>query len=329
MTRVSKLFLFAQRASLLFLCAVALLGNAGVAYAGFGITPPYLDSDTLTRGSVFQQTIYLVRSDPSDDLQADLTTDVPGAQAWISTDVGNSFIIPAGQTQMPITFTVNVPSNAPFQEYKGTIQIRTSPASTTAGGTGVSIALGAQIDVDLKVVDKIYDFEVRGVRVADMEEGRVLWGLFFPGKISFYMTIKNTGNTNFGPTKVHFDIYDSQMDTLLESTDNTNSIQQVAPFATAEVVAELPTRLPAGSYIAKYTIYKNDQIAQQSTANLSISPAGTVIGYEGYGFGGLSLSDKLKVAGVLAIPIVLLLILFGILFSKWRRRRSRRSSLAR
>ena len=316
--------MLAQKFAALVLCLLALFGNAGVVYAGFGITPPYITSDTLTRGSVFRQTINLVRSDADADLKASVTLNVPGAQDWFTLEPGGEFIVPKGKNQVPITFTIKVPSNAPYKEYKGTVRIRTAPVNTAKGGTGVSIALGAQIDVDLKVVDKIYNFEVRRVRTGDLEEGRILWGLYFPGKIRFYMTVKNTGNTDFAPTRVHFDIYDNHQETLLESIDSTNKVELVAPFSTKEVVAELPTRLPAGAYVAKYTIYKNDQVAQQNTVNLAISAAGTVIGYSGYGFEGLSRSDQLKVVGVLGVPVLLLLTLLGVLWRKWRLRRRRR-----
>ena len=77
-----------------------LLGNVGVAYAGFGITPPYVNNQRLTRGSVFQQKIDLVRSDPTDDLSATITMNVPGAQQWISIDRGMEFTMPAGVTDV-------------------------------------------------------------------------------------------------------------------------------------------------------------------------------------------------------------------------------------
>ena len=305
-----------------------LLGNAATAFAGFGITPPYVDNDRLTRGTVYQQKIDLVRSDPTEDLTADITTNVPGAEDWISVDRGDEFTLPAGVTDVPIVITVKVPANATYQEYSGTIRIRTSASATPAGG-GVSIALGAQVDVDLKVVDKIYDFNVRQVRLSDLEEGRTKWGLFFPGMIRFYMTVENTGNTVFGPTRVHFDIYDSNDETLLESTDNTNNIEKITPFAIKEVEADLPTRLPAGSYIAKYTIYKNDQVAQQDQLNLSIGPVGSIPGYQGYGFWGLSLADKLKAVGAVGIPLILILIIISMLISRRNRRKRKESNVVR
>lgn len=311
----------------ILLSSTALLGNAQITHAGFGITPPYVNNDRLTRGTVYHQVINLVRSDAGEDLKVDITTDIPGADSWFSIDQGNEFLIPKGQTQVPMNITVRVPKDAPFAEYKGNIRVRTSPANPSTSGTGVSIALGAQIDVDIKVVDKIYDFDVRSVHLGDLEEGRWLWDLFFPGKIRFYMDIKNTGNGTYGPSKVHFDIYDADGENLLESTDNANAIEKIAPFSTKEVVAELPTRLPAGRYSAKYTIYKGADVAQQNTITLSISPAGTVIGYAGYGFRGLSLSDKLKVAAVIGVPLLLLVTLIVILVRKRRERRRRRAEL--
>lgn len=294
-----------------------------VTLAGFGITPPYVKSDRLTRGTEYKQLINLVRSDPQEDLKVNITLNIPEAQSWFTIDRGNEFIIPKGVTQMPIVVSVHVPSDAEYKLYKGAIRIRTSAANTAPGG-GVSIALGAQIDVGIKVVDKILDFNVRQVRVMDLEEGILKWGLLFPGKIRFFMKIENTGNAEFGPSKVHFDIYDSNMESLLESVDNTNKMEKIAPFATKEILAELPTRMHAGAYSVKYTIYKDKEIAQQGQVNISIAALGSVPGYEGYGFDGLSLVDKAKVVAVLGLPVFLFLILVLSTILRLRRRRKKK-----
>lgn len=138
------------------------------------------------------------------------------------------------------------------------------------------------------------------------------------------MTVQNTGNTEFGPTKVRFDIYDSTGENLLETVQNTNTIESIAAFATKEVIAELPTRLPAGSYSVKYTIYKNNDVAQQGQISLSIAALGSVPGYEGYGFNGLSLSDKLKVAAVLGAPVLVVGTLVLALALRNRKRRNKK-----
>lgn len=296
------------------------VSTATPALAGFGISPPYVFNNRLTRGTVFKQQITLVRSDPTDDLTTTITMNIPEVQSWFSVDRGTTFTMPKGEKQVPIVVTVTVPDDAGYARYKGAIRVRTAPADNArpeAGG--VSIALGAQIDVDVEVVDKIYDFEVRKIRIDDLEEGRRKWGLFFPGKIRFYITVENTGNTEYGPTKVKFDIYDNQGETLLETTENTNRLKKIAPFGNDEIVAELPTRLTAGKYIAKYTIYKGEEVAQQNEINVSIAAIGAVAGYEGYGFDGLSLQDKLKVAAAGAIPVILLL---GIVALFWKRKKN-------
>lgn len=313
------------RIALTTLMGVCVMASPHVAHAGFGVTPPYVNNHRLTRGSVFEQRIMLVRSDPVDDLRAQITMNIPDAEEWFSIDVGKEFVMPKGVTQVPVTITVQVPEDAPYKEYKGAIRVRTSSVGGERSGTGVSIALGAQIDVDIEVVDKIFDFTIRRIRLVDLEEGRTRWGLFFPGKIRFFMTVQNTGNTEYGPTKVRFEIFDSEMETLLETTHNTNRIERVAPFATKEVLAELPTRLPAGRYAARYTIFKDEEIASQDRITLSVLAAGSIPGYEGYGFDGLTLAEKIKVALALGVPLVLLLILVGVLVSKRRTRRQHHS----
>jgi hypothetical protein len=296
--------------------------------SGIGITPPYVRNERLTRGTVYEQRITLVRSDPIDDQKAEISLNIPGVESWFTIDRGETFTLPAGETQVPIVISVRVPADAEYTRHQGTIRIRTSSLSNEPTQGGVSIALGAQIDVDIQVVDKIYDFNVRRIRTSDLEESRRKWGLVFPAKIRFFMTIENTGNAVYGPTKVKFDIYDSEVEKVMETTYNTNKIEQIQPFAIKEVIAELPTRLPVGRYTAKYTIYKGEEIAQQDQINLSINTLGAVQGYTGYGFDGLSTPDKLKVAAVLFVPILLIILLFIAFGVRRRRNRARRNGYA-
>lgn len=289
--------------------------------AGFGITPPYVRNDRLTRGSVYQQRINLVRGDPVEDLQATMSINVPGIDHWFSIEPGEKFILKKGETQMPIYITVHVPPDAEYGKYEGNIRIRTAPVKNSTSG-GVSIALGAQIDVRIEVVDKIYDLEVSRVKFANLEEGHRKWGLYFPGKIRFFMTVENTGNAPFGPTKVVLDIYDANGEVLKETVVNKNKLRRIEPFAIEEIVAEFPTHLPAGKYIAKFTIFKNDKIARQGSLTLGISPYGAIAGYEGYGWDGLSWTDRSKVIGagllVLILLAALVLLIAGII-GKYRR----------
>lgn len=291
------------------------------ALAGFGITPPYVRNETLRPGSDFSQEIIIVRSDPEEDLNAELTINTPGFESWISSDRGLKFPLPKGESQVRLRIAVHVPETAKLGDYRGSIRIRTSSAGEQA--SGVSLALGAQLDVFLRVRDEIYDFAVRRVELFDAEEGhKTLW-LNYPGKMTFAMQLENTGNVPAAPYKVRFEVYDITGRQLLETSENTNTVRKILPFATKRVEAYLPTFLPPGSYRVKYNVMKEkDSSAQVGELNLSIFPRGTIAGYVGYGFEGLSLGDKLT----LILPAVTLTIVILVPVLGRKKRRARRST---
>jgi hypothetical protein len=290
-------------------------GFANVAFAGFGITPPYVHNDTLRPGSEYTQEIIIVRSDPIEDLNAELSLNLPAIEPWFSFDRGLKFVLPRGETQVKIHVTVRVPDDAKLGAYNGNIRIRTS--SSDDRSTGVSIALGAQVDVQLNVVDKIFDFNVRRVELFEAEQGRKKFWLDFPGKIKFVMHIENTGNVPSAPSKVSMKIYDVSGQQLLESVENTNAVEEILPFDTKKVIAYLPTWLPPGGYRVKYSIEKDEKRnAQQGELALSILPAGTITGYEQYGFEGLTFKQQLSVL----VPGGAILV-FIVIFVFWRGRK--------
>jgi hypothetical protein len=297
------------------------VSSANSALAGFGITPPYVRNDTLRPGSEYTQEIIIVRSDPLEDLDAELTMNLPGIESWFSTDKGTKFVLPKGESQVKLQVTVRVPDDTKLGEYNGNIRIRT--VSQQAPTTGVSLALGAQIDVHLKVVNEVFDFEVRRVELPEAESGQKKWWLDFPGKITFGIYIANTGNVPAAPPKVTFEIYDVSGVQLLESTANTNKITTILPFDTKKVIAYIPTWLPPGSYRVKYNIHKDEtESAQKGELALSILPRGTIPGYVTYGFEGLKLGDQLSIV----IPAaVLLLVVITLTISRKQRRPRRRS----
>lgn len=299
------------------------IAGASIAHAGFGITPPYVKNPSLTRASTYEQEIVIVRSDPTIDLKAEISFDIPEANEWFTVDRGKEFLLAQGQQQVRMIVRVKVPEDAPFKNYKGNIRIRTSPADGGRTGSGaVSIALGAQIDVDLSIIDKkIYDFRIRKIQMSDLSEGHKTWWLDFPGKIKFLMQIESLGNVPTAPGRIEFSIYDAKGEVLLEKIKNSNRLTKVKPFDTKDVLAELPTWLPAGSYVARYAIYDYEgvKVVQEGEVNVSILPQGRILGDNGYGFVGLSVGDKMSILG----PgiIVLLLLIRALIVPRLRRRR--------
>ncbi len=275
--------------------AILIVGFSQTVYAGFGITPPYVTNTSLTRNSVYEQLIYIVRSDPTADLKAMISIDVPGVNEWFTIVEGSEFLLPRGEQKVPMTVRVSVPDDAEFKKYTGNIRIKTGAPDGAPAGAGVNISLGAQIDVDLTVIDKeIRDFKVRRIGISDLNEGHKVGWLYFPGKIRFEMFVENTGNVPVAPTDVVFRIYDRSGNVLLEETHKKGSIKEVQPFMTETVFAELPTRLPQGSYLARFEVLNGKEVKLSGEVNISILPYGT-LQEAGFGFIGLSLPHKLSV----------------------------------
>lgn len=274
------------------------------AFAGFGITPPYVRNTSLTRNSTYEQQILLVRSDTNVAQKAEIVVDAPEIQNWIQIIEGDEIKLPKGVQKVPMTVRVTVPPEAEFKDYKGAIRIRTLPDDGQVTAGAVSISLGALVDIDLSVIDReIRDFRIRKISVADLNEGHKFLWLFFPGKINFDMLLENTGNVKIAPSKVEFRIFDRAGKVLLEETSNIGRIDKVAPYGTETVTAEIPTKLPAGSYVARYRIFNGDEIKQEGDISLNILPAGTLEA-AGFGFAGLSLAHKIS----LLLPIFALMI---------------------
>ena len=285
-------------------------------HAGFGVTPPYVTNVSLTRNSIYDQTIYLVRSDPATDLKATISIDVPGINDWFTIKEGTAFTLPSGVQKIPMTVHVVVPANADFKQYKGNIRIKTGPSDDKVAEGAVSISLGAQLDVDISVIDKeIKDFKVRKIGISDLNEGHKFGWLYFPGKIRFEMLIENSGNVPVAPSDVVFKIYDKTGNVLLEETHKKGRIKDIAPFKTETVFAELPTKLPAGSYLARFEVYNDKEVKLNGEVNVSILPYGTLQA-AGFGILGLSLAHKLSVI----IPIIVFFVLCVLIFIRIRRR---------
>lgn len=282
-----------------------LLFTAETVFAGFGVTPPFVRNDSLTRNSIYEQTITLVRSDPNTPLQASVIVDAPEIANWIEITNGDEFVLPRGEQKVPMTVRITVPDDAEFKRYSGALRIKTGSIADGEGRGAVNISLGAQIDFDLNVIDKVIeDFRIRKVTTPDLNEGHEFAWLFFPGKVNFKMLTENTGNVDIAPSKVKFSIYDYSGVVLLEETENIGRMRKIAPYATEEITASIPTKLPAGNYLVRYEIYNGDEVKQAGETSINILPYGT-LQRAGFGFIGLSLSHKISIL----LPVFALLIL--------------------
>lgn len=242
-----------KRGLKILIVASVILFSANTALAAFGISPSQVINHNLLPGSHYEQKISLVKSDVNEKAQAEVTIYAPEIGSWLTIDKGLSFAFAQGQRQVWITINVDVPEDAELGNYKGTIALRVVPEQIKEPGV-VTIALGAQINLDLTVVEeKFFDFTVRSIDVLDLEEGNL---------IKVLLKIENIGNLEGSPTKVHLDVYDILGDTLLESGDDT-SLDSVKPFEIKEIFAEFPTELGVGQHWGEVKVYKDEEIVRE------------------------------------------------------------------
>jgi hypothetical protein len=243
--------------------------------------------------------------------------DAPEISDWIQIVEGNEFELPRGEQKVPMTVRITVPKDAEFKNYTGAIRIKTGATDDAVAAGSVNISLGAQIDVDLTVIDKVIkDFRIRKIGISDLNEGHKVAWLYFPGKVRFSMLLENTGNVDVAPSKVGFRIFDATGSVLLEDTKNLGKIEKVAPYATGEVTAEVPTRLPSGTYIARYQIFNDADVKQEGEVNVNILPYGT-LQLAGFGFIGLSIAHQISI--ILPILAFIALILYTVYAVRDRR----------
>lgn len=250
-------------------------------FAGFGITPPFFRNENLTRGSHFEEKIYLVRGDPVEDVKVTISVNVPGADSWIKIDKGTEFVIPKGVSSFPILLSVDVPKDAVYKRYTGFIRITVEPKEITPGQVG--IALGARMEVDLNVQEKkIFSFLVKAVEMLESEEGRKFLFFFIPTKLTMKIKIQNNGNVPTAPTQVLIDLLDIQKTKILETRKSVKIQGKVLPFQTEDVFAIFKSNLKSGNYWVKFKIFNQKDIMKEGEVLLTIRPKGTIPNYKGF-----------------------------------------------
>lgn len=251
--------------ALLILIIASLVFFSGVGLAlAFGISPPLISNDYLVPGSHFEQTITLTQAEPKQPTNIETLIDAPEIEDWIQIQPGRDFTIPAGRQQFPMRVRINVPPDAGYGVYEGTITVR----AISGGGEGaINIITGAVADIKLKVTgEEFSDFRLRGLNVPNIEEG---------SPIKAVLNIENLGNVKIRPSKVYIRIFDKYHNKLLESGEAAG-MDWVEPFDTEKITAKLPTELGVGEYWAEIEIYKRGGLLAKDKRYFHIVEKGTL-----------------------------------------------------
>jgi len=278
--------------------------------AGFGVSPPTIRNRQLTPGSTYEKEIRLLRSSANEDLQVDIKIDAPEIAAWITLEKGLKFMIPKGDLQVPMKVYFNIPKNAELGNYRGHINVKVTPAGGNKSG-GVSIVLGARIDIDLALTNVSFsDFIIKNVSIPSFERLRAPWNfkiwkplfekLFYRSVV--LMNIENTGNIKTAPSKVVIEVYDISKKKLLETAVD-KTIDEINSFSTESVKAYFPTKLLPGQYWSKIKVYKGSQIVNFYEIAFTVEDSGGL----GAGARKLGVYPWLVMLGIIIIAILILL----------------------
>jgi len=282
--------------------ALAWLAMATPAHA-FGLSPAVLRADNLVPGSHYEQEVIISNGSSNLDSKVKVKFNVPGAEDWITIDRGNDFKFDANNKSETVVVGVDVPAGADIGKYTGNISFEVVPEAKDSNNGQVSVNFGGQLAVELNVGSKtVTGFEIKEVKVADLEVGGHFWFINYPGIIKTDLLIENTGNVAVAPDKMILKIFNANETSLVE-TISTDNIATVKAFATDWSAAEFKTLLPAGSYWATYEIYQGEKIIKTDKIHLSIMDAGKIADYTGANIFDAGWQD-LTLAGVIVLVIL-------------------------
>ena len=271
-----------------------------IAEAAFGISPPFLNATYLVKGAEYSQTVYLIQDQPTSDLGIEANIEIPEKiKPWITVDQGTEFIIPQGVRQFPVKITIKVPNDTELGIYNGNISFTTKPSQ--AGQ--VTIALGAQLILNLKVGNEIYEnFNVPIIKPLDIEEG---WNP------KVLVRLNNLGNVPESFTGATYELLDQYGSVRLAYVQKTNGFPEVPPFSEDEFTVEFPIDfyVGVGQYWANVAFYKNDTLIASQKTVFNVLKAGTLNGPVARLMNYIK-RHEVYAYGILALVVLLLIFIF-------------------
>lgn len=232
--------------------------------AGLGISPSQWIEKHALRGSHIEKTFTLSRAEPKEDLyfKAEIDGEI---KDWIKIDRGLEFMMPKGKQQFPIIVSIDVPQDAEYRDYQGSIRLKSEPKTKGPGGIGV--VLQALIQIELTVSkERFLDWEVLQVAIPQQEEGKPL---------NIILKIWNRGNVEARPTKLTADFWDKYKAKKLESKEITDltAIKAIAPFSEGEIMLSLPVKFKPEQYWADIKVYRGEELLKSENIFFEIVKA--------------------------------------------------------
>ncbi len=235
--------------------------------AAFGISPPFLNTDHLLKGSRYVQVVFLVQDNPDQDIRIRAELDInERIRDWIQINGGKEIIIPKGVRQFPVPVEVKVPKDAELGLYKGSVDFVSVP--DVAGQ--VTVALGVRLILNLVVGEGIYrNYSVPLITFLDIEEG---WSP--RAKVKFY----NGGNIPEALDSATYDLYDQFGAVRLAYVQKNDGFKEVLPFSEQDLTLEFPLdlHLGVGQYWGSVNLFKEEKVIAHQRAVFNVLERGSL-----------------------------------------------------
>ncbi len=237
--------------------------STSAVHAGFGISPSDISNKHLMPGDHMEMEIVLSRSDPIEDLDIVIEPALNEISSWFKFEPGMSFTFPKGQQRFPFKVIIDVPQDAPLNQFEGVIRIKASESGSDSGG--VSIVKGARLDVELMTTDiAVTDLLVRSMNMKDV-------GQYSP--LELIAKIENVGNTSSSPDEVKVTVMDLNQQPIKELV--TTEIEEIEPYTTKEVSAYFDDHgLEIGEYFGVGQIIKDGSVLREERMVFRVTEGG-------------------------------------------------------
>jgi hypothetical protein len=231
--------------------------------AAFGVSPPWINNDNLKPDSHYVYVIDLSTNDASQEMVVTAkVTGSPEVLEWVTVKDKDNLTMPVGAQHTPLYVEVNVPKEAKVGRYTGSISLTVAPRQLNPNN--VSILLGGNIAVDLKVVDHdVVDFWVRSISVTPIVEGQPL---------TLTVDLKNMGNTPVSTLETKVQILDYKTEKPLATADGGQLNRVIYPqtMDSAQIQVSVPN-LAAGQYWVKVDAIKGGKSVYQNRLYLEVN----------------------------------------------------------
>ena len=239
-----------MKRSILF-ALVTFFALTPIVHAGFGVSPAKIIEDKLVKGSTFERVIYLVQGTPEKDLRVKLQVDDSDIKDWVTAIPEGDFIIPKGTQQFPVILRFAVPKDTKMGIYKGFVRASGAPKAEPnepEGQSGVVIALGAAVGIELTVGEGVYyEYAIRNLDFKNIKE---------TDDPTADISIENKGNVPAGPAEASFELFNKYGDVRLAYIQGVK-VPKVEPFKIENMSVEFPISvgLSVGEYWGLVKLY--------------------------------------------------------------------------